>query len=400
MIQSAGYLRQVKQTNLSGLLKQIWKLEPISRIELVEAAQLTSGTITNLTQDLLQVGLLKESGLSTGTVGRKRMMLKLNTERFALVGIDIGRESLEVVATDLSGKILASTEASTLGISGPQQVLEQVSSIVQSMIARVESEAQQVLGIGLGIPGPMNMQDGTLLMPPNFPNWEHFPVKAELERLLGRKVLMHDDARTSALAERWFGYGREHTNFVYVTMGHGIGGGVVSGGDVILGSNGLYGQIGHITIIPDGELCACGNRGCWETVGSIPAILRRWGHGNVTDVTIGGFFEAVDAGDPGAMRVLESTLQVLESTLTTLFNVYDPDLIILGGKLYAYIDNYLPRLRNHVQSSVYRFAQSKVAIQSASFGTSQSAVGAAALVFGELMNYPLDVLEQVTQPTA
>jgi predicted NBD/HSP70 family sugar kinase len=389
---NAGYLRQIKQYNMSQVLKYIWNLEPVSRIELVEETKLTSGTITNLTQDLLKVNLLKETEVTTGNVGRRRVMLRLNEQCFKVIGIDIGRSSYEVVTTNLTGHILQSREVRTDRNTDPLQVLEGVVSIVREMIAQIDAQHDELLGIGLSIPGPMNLQEGVLLVPPNFPHWEHFEVQKQLGSMIGRKITMNDDARTSALAERWFGCGQKEDSFVYITMGHGIGGGVVSKGEILLGTNGLYGQVGHITVIPEGELCDCGNRGCWETVGSIPGILRRWNQGK-EEPTIEDFFAAVRAKDPKAERCLEWTLQIMESTLTTLFNVYDPALIILGGKLYPYLESYLPRIRHHVQASVYPSARNHVMIKSASFGTSQSAVGAASLVFGDLMERPLDVLD-------
>jgi len=391
---NAGYLRQIKQHNMSQVLKHIWSLEPVSRIELVDETKLTSGTITNLTQDLLKVGLLKEAELTTGNVGRRRVMLRLNEQCFKLIGIDIGRSSYEVVTTDLAGKILQSREVPSARKTDPRQVLKDVAAIVQEMMSQISAQRDKLLGIGLSIPGPMNLKDGVLLVPPNFPNWEHFEVRRELEGMLNRTVIMNDDARTSALAERWFGHSRKHKeeSFVYITMGHGIGGGVVSKGEILMGTNGLYGQVGHITVNPGGELCECGNRGCWETVGSIPGILRHWNHGK-KESTIEDFFKAVQTQDPRAVRCLESTLQIMESTLTTLFNVYDPALIILGGKLYPFFESYLPRIRQHVQASVYPSARNNVIIESASFGASQSAVGAASLVFGDLMERPIDVLD-------
>ena len=391
---NAGYLRQIKQHNMSQVLKHIWNLEPVSRIELVDETMLTSGTITNLTQDLLKVSLLKETELTTGNVGRRRVMLRLNEQCFKLIGIDIGRSSYEVVTTNLTGHILQSKEVATDRNTDPYKVLEGVVRIVRDMMSQISAQNDKLLGIGLSIPGPMNLKDGVLLVPPNFPHWEHFEIQKQLELMLGRPIVMNDDARTSALAERWFGHSRKHKedSFVYITMGHGIGGGVVSKGEILMGTNGLYGQVGHITVIPGGELCECGNRGCWETVGSIPGILRHW-NPRKEGSSIEEFFQAVQAKDPGAERCLESTLQIMESTLTTLFNVYDPALIILGGKLFPYYESYLPRIRHHVQASVYPSARNNVLIESASFGTSQSAVGAASLVFGELMERPLDVLD-------
>ncbi|WP_165822514.1 ROK family transcriptional regulator [Paenibacillus montanisoli] len=385
-----GYLTQVKQSNMSAVLKSIWEFEPISRVELVERTDLTSGTLTNLTQDMIRGGIIRESESSHGSVGRKRMLLRLDTENYRIIGIDIGRNAFEVVLTDLAGRVIAASEGSTAGMDNPDSILDLITPSVQKMKALSSDSGNKLLGIGVSIPGPMDMQQGILLDPPNFPGWEQYPVRAELEKRMEATVLINDDARSSAFAERWFGLGRTTSHLVHITMGIGIGGGVVMNGEMLYGANGLYGQIGHITVVHNGEPCACGNLGCWETVGSIPGIMRNWtdGHGK----TIMNFFEAVQRNDREAARTLEYTLSILTDALTNLFNVYDPDVIVMGGKLYPYLSRYMPEIRKRVQSRVYPFVRERVRIEASTFGTSQSAVGAAALIFDRLMREPLDMI--------
>ncbi|MBB6673038.1 ROK family protein [Cohnella nanjingensis] len=171
-------------------------------------------------------------------------------------------------------------------------------------------------------------------------------------------------------------------------MGMEIGGGVITRGELAEGANGLYGQVGHITLVPDGQLCACGNRGCWETVGSIPGILRRWSAGDSIDE----FFHAVRQEDPSALQCLEVTLRDLESALTTLFNAYDPEIIVLGGRLYPYLDMYMEEIRARVKERIYFFVRNRLTIEPATFGSSQNAIGAVALVFERLLTAPLQML--------
>ena len=389
-----GFLRQVKQYNMAKVLKAIWEGEPISRIELVDKTELTSGTITNLTQELIHAGMIRESESQASQVGRKRVMLRFAAEQYRLIGIDIGRASVEVVLTDLSGRIVESEEADMTGSLGPAQVLDWLAPSVSGIRERAARRGELVIGTGLSIPGPMNHEQGMLLDPPNFPGWERVQVRAEIEKRLGVSVVMNDNARASALAERWFGLGRAGQNLVHITMDIGIGGGVIADGEIVHGYNGLYGQVGHMTVVPDGELCACGNWGCWETVGSIPAILRHW-HDRTEGASIADFFRAAENGEAHAERRLEYTLQVMDSTLTTLFNLYDPEIIVFGGRLMPHLSPYMKRITSRVQARVYAFAQNRVVIAENTFGASQSAVGAASLVFGKMMEDPLMLLDSV-----
>ncbi|BBI35395.1 ROK family transcriptional regulator [Cohnella abietis] len=387
-IEKPIYLQKIKQDNMSVILQQIWEHEGISRVELVTLTKLTSGTVTNLTQELIQLGLIREFATSSSAIGRKRVKLKYNTDQFMIIGIDISRTSYELILTDLAGQVINSVEGNTIGIHQPEKILDLIAPLIQNMITYASSKGMPVIGLGVSIPGPIDRKSGQLLTPPNFPGWENFPITSTLEKRFGLRVFIEDDARASALAERWYGLGRNVQNSLFITMGMGIGGGVISRGELVEGANGLYGQVGHITLIPNGLLCACGNRGCWETVGSIPGILRRWSVGDSID----DFFHAVHQEDPHAVQCLKDTLSDLESALTTLFNTYDPEIIVLGGRLYPYLAMYMDDIRSHVKDRIYSFVRDRLRIENATFGSSQNAKGAVALVFERLLTAPLQML--------
>jgi len=387
-IEQPIYLQKVKQDNMSVLLQQIWEQESISRVELVTLTRLTSGTVTNLTQELIQLGLIRESATSSSALGRKRVMLKYNTEHFMIIGVDISRTSYGLILTDLAGQIIKSVEGNTVGIHQPEKIIDLIAPHIQSMISYAATKGMPIIGLGVSIPGPLDRKAGTLLTPPNFPGWENFPIISTLEKRFGLRVFAEDDARASVLAERWYGLGRNVQNSLFITMGMGIGGGVITKGELVEGANGLYGQVGHITLIPNGILCDCGNRGCWETVGSIPGILRRWSAGDSIDE----FFHAVHQEDAHAVQCLRDTLSDLESALTTLFNVYDPEIIVLGGRLYPYLAMYMDEIRARVKERIYPFVRNRLRIEHATFGSSQNAKGAVALVFEQLLSAPLQML--------
>lgn len=387
-----AYLQQVKQYNMAAILKQIWRMEQVSRIELVEQTGLTSGTITNLTHELIELKVIREKESVSGHVGRKRILLGFDPGYYRIVGLDIGRTSFEIVVSDLCGTILKTVEREILQSSGPDIVEREIIPILQTIKNEAEQSGCRILGLGVGVPGPIDYGRGRLLNPPNFPGWNGFELRQLLEEELQWLVVIEDDARTSALAESWYGIGRNIEELVFITMGIGIGGGVVSGGDIIRGTNGLCGQVGHMTIVHNGKPCDCGNKGCWETVGSMPGILSRWaGVGTMED-----FVTAVRKGDQEAVHCMDETLQYLETALINIYNLYDPQLVVLGGKLLPYLKEYLPAVQSNLQTRLYAFARERLMLRTSTFGASQSAYGATALLFGALLSEPLKLLSDLS----
>lgn len=384
-----AYLTQVKQQNMSEVMGRIWQHGQLSRVELVEHTGLTSGTITNLTHELIELRIIREFQSITSSVGRRRVMLGFDSSKYRIIGLDIGRGSIEIVVVDLNGNLLQTIERDMSDRSGPEQYFHVIDPIVHDLKRSLEEGGYQILGIGAAVPGPMDYSLGILLDPPNFPGWSGFPLKQSLEERYGLVAMIDDDARTSALAERWYGLGRNVQDLVFVTMGIGIGGGVISKGSVVRGTNGLCGQVGHMTIVFDGIQCACGNIGCWETVGAIPGILNRWSKGS----SLEQLNEAIRHKDPDALQCLADTLRYVEMALINICHLYDPELVVLGGKLFAsHLADSLPLIRSNLRSRQFAFAKDRLRIEPSTFGTSQNAIGAAAMLFGYLLTEPVRLL--------
>lgn len=381
------YLQQVKQLNMSAILKDIWIHGQLSRVELVKSTGLTSGTITNLTQELIKMGVIRSYHSVSETVGRKRVMLGFNADLHRIIGLDIGRSSFGLVLTDLNGQILKSIDVNMAGITGPEEYLNIIIPYIEGLKDEIQSEGLKLLGLGVGVPGPMDYEKGVLINPPNFQGWAGYPLRDVLEKRTGLRTIIEDDARTSALAEGRYGLGKDGDGLVFITMGIGIGGGVISNGKILHGTNGLYGQVGHMTVEPDGKPCDCGNRGCWETVGSIPGILRRWGGNDIDELA-----KAVQKGDVLARKCLDDTLHYLEIALINVCNMYDPEIIVLGGRLLPLLNNHLPMIRERLKARVYSFAKDRILLKAATFGTSQSAIGATATILKSLIDMPLEML--------
>lgn len=385
-----AYLQQVKQQNSADIFRCLWKLGPLSRVELVEHIGLTSGTVTNLTHEWIERRVLRELEAVPGHVGRRRIRLGFDPDGYRIAGLDIGRSSIEIVVTDLAGSIVRNEARIIESGVGPEAYLRLIRPLLEDICAATENEGRRLLGLGVGVPGPLDEERGGLLDPPNFPGWAGFPLRERLREFVRTEVRLEDDARTSALAERWYGIGKDVHDLVFVKMGIGIGSGVISGGEIVRGINGLCGQVGHITVVPGGQACDCGNRGCWETVGSIPGILRRWGAGG--GKTLDDLKAAARRGEPKAQRCVEDTLAYLETALTNIYNVYDPELVVLGGRLYPFLADALEAVRSRVRSRLFSSARDRLRIEPSTFGESQSAVGAAAILFRLLLTEPIRLL--------
>ncbi|MHB1628594.1 MAG: ROK family transcriptional regulator [Bacilli bacterium] len=382
------HLQQVKQKNMSAVLQAVWQRERISRVELVSETGLTSGTITNLVQELVERRVVREAGAISSAVGRRRIQLQLDDALHRIVGIDIGRTSFAVVVTTLTGRIESSSGGDLPQGHDPETTLNLVARRVDALMDETRAAGGRILGVGVGIPGPMDVDAGVLLQPPNFQGWGDFPLRRVLRERFSLPVWMEDDARTSALAERWYGLGKGGGDLVFVTMGVGIGSGVIIDGKLARGTHGLCGQVGHMTIVPFGEACPCGNRGCWETVGSIPGMIRRYG----SDIGIGELFALAQEGDALAQTIVDETVSFLVIALTNVCNLYDPRTVVLGGRLFTHLAARLQEIANGVRAHAYASVRERIQIDASTFGDLQSAMGAAGLVLNALMVEPMRTL--------
>lgn len=399
-------LIKVKAINLSVVLSQIRLRGPISRTELADLTELTSATITNVVNHLERLNLVTESGrvVSRGG-GRNRVLLTLNNAAYRTVGVEISRHYVDAVLVDLAGHVVASAHEEFEQGEGPRQIISRVVRMVKGLIQ--ESGTHPVVACGIGVPGPVNTADGVVISPPNFPGWRWLPLRDQVASQINLPVYIDDDAKTAALGESWFGAGRNVDSMVYLAVGTGIGAGVIVDGVLYRGTHELAGQIGHITLDVNGPRCECNNIGCLEVLASIPALVGtvrarldageeselKWAHSNGA-LSIEAICEAVASADPLATDVMERGIQYLGAGLINLVNLYDPQMIVMGGRLVRLFDSLIPRLRRFVRERAYSFAAESVTIVPATLRARASAVGAATLALEQLFHDPAAFLER------
>jgi glucokinase len=263
-----------------------------------------------------------------------------------ILGIDIGGTKSAVVLARADGEILHRlSEPTRPDERGPQEVLQRLAEMARELMARGGVMASDVRGVGVSCGGPLDTRTGIVYAPPNLPGWTAIPVRQILEDALGLRVVVENDANATALAEWRFGSGQGTRSMVFLTMGTGIGGGLILDGRLYHGANDLAGEIGHQTILMNGPLCGCGKRGCLEALASGPAIARlaresmMYGRhkrvlalagGKPADITAVHVVEAAKEGDAFAQQVLDEAGTYMGVGIANLIQILNPERVIIG----------------------------------------------------------------------
>ena len=307
-----------------------------------------------------------------------------------VVGVDLGGTQLRAVLIDREGELLAYQRTDTAAERGPTAVIAQIEQLITMVTAQVDR--QDVVGIGVGTPGPLDPFDGIVLEAPNLAGWINVPLKALLQERTSLPVTVGNDANAAGLGEWRFGSGRGCQDFVYVTISTGIGGGVIAQGNLLLGRKGMAGEVGHMTIQTDGPLCGCGNFGCWEVVAAGTALgraaqgaLERGHQSLIKEIAASSPIEgwhiaaAAERGDSLAQTLMRREGELIGAGVVNLLHLYSPERIALGGGVTKSIAQWEPYMRRVVEERAmmpYRSAT----INLATLGDNVGVIGAAALV--------------------
>jgi glucokinase len=301
--------------------------------------------------------------------------------------LDLGGTNLRAAAIDRTGKLLDKVSGSTNFSEGRDAVLGDIVAAIQTMQERFGTEG--LAGIGVGVPGFIRMKEGVLAYSPNLPYLENFPIRDEIRRRLGAPMILENDANAAALGEKWMGAGRDVDDLVLLTLGTGIGGGIISGGRVLRGFVGMAGELGHITVIPNGNPCGCGNQGCLEKAASATAVsaMAKMLHlgENLSAREVAGL--AAQPGDAGekARTVWRVMGEALGAALATLVNTFNFPLYLLSGGMLPAWDLFEPHMLRILEqrSATYRATKAEMRIAPATLGNEAGLFGAAYLPWVE-----------------
>jgi glucokinase len=278
------------------------------------------------------------------------------------IGVDLGGTNLRIAAVSADGQLLEKVTLGTKTALGPNHVITEMCDAIQRLTAQYQHSGK-FLGAGLGIPGIIDLHTGTLRKSANLPGFEEYPVRDEIERRLGieknsARVVLENDANVAALGEQWLGAARGVPNMAVVTLGTGIGGGIIIEGKIWHGMNGMSGEFGHITLEPNGYPCGCGNHGCSEKYASASAILRMareaiasgaapsLAKAASSDPEFGAksIYNLALQGDEQARQIFRTFGRYLGILLAALVNVLNLDMYVLGGGVCSAWDAYAPSM--------------------------------------------------------
>jgi glucokinase len=309
----------------------------------------------------------------------------------AFIGIDLGGTNIKIGLVDPMGQLLAEDEGPTVAIEGADAVLRRMSDMAKKIAGDHSYDWEEIAGVGVGIPGFLDIANGKVRLAANL-GWHDIPVRNKMIGLLNKPVMIDNDANAAALGEAWIGAGAGVSHIVCITLGTGVGGGIIVNGEVYEGFRGMAGEIGHIPIIfgNDAVSCGCGGKGCLETVSSATGIVRtvrkRLQTGEVStlntlaEITAKDVFFAMQEGDKLALNVVLEAADVLGRSLATIAVILNPGRFVIGGGVARAGDLFFNPIRQafaiHAPSDFVEGTD----IVSAQLGNRAGVVGAAALV--------------------
>jgi glucokinase len=285
------------------------------------------------------------------------------------IGVDLGGTNLRIAAVDSAGKTLEKITTSTEVARGRDQVIDEMCGAIQKIVDKL-SDTGVLAGIGIGVPGIIEMQTGMLRDSPNLPGWHNYPVRDEIERRLKTTVILENDANAAALGEKWLGAATAVDDMIMLTLGTGVGGGIVLGGKIWHGMTGMAGEPGHINVEPDGHPCNCGSRGCLEQLASATAIKRMAAETVQTgkaphmaqamktsaEFSSKAIYDLAMQGDAPAQEIFRRVGRALGTVLADLINIFNIPMYVIGGGVASAWDAFVPSMMETVRknSFVYR----------------------------------------------
>lgn len=305
------------------------------------------------------------------------------------IAVDLGGTQLRAALVDSAGQISERAEVLTDAMGGPEAVIGQITRLVNTIAAKVSDKT--MLGVGVSSPGPLDTKTGIALSLPTITGFTEYPLGAALRSQLAYPVVLENDGISAAIGEWRYGAGVGFSNVVYVTVSTGIGGGVIVDGHVMRGRRGMASHVGHMIVVPDGELCGCGTRGCFEAYGAGPAFTARarkraCGHPSSSlgrggeEISSPMVFAAAKAGDALSNELVAEEAKILGMGFASLLHLYSPDVLIMGGGLAHEFAMLAPGIAAQIQLSAMPAFKS-VPVVKAKLGGNSGLAGVASLVF-------------------
>lgn len=347
------------------ILAAVYRHPSITRERIAEETGLGASITYRHVGELRKKGLIRKSGLSASDGGRKTELLSINPKAGYLLGVACTKNKLTWVLSDLAGCVLQTKSEDLQGTEKSSAIIAKLSTGIKGLIARAKIRRSQILGAGVGLPGLLNAERSQAIANIHVGDWADIPIKEILMKEVKRPVFIESNSNLTALAESNFGLAQGMENFLSLNISNGVGMGIFIHHHLYNGVQGRAGEIGHVQIDPSGPLCCCGNRGCLESMISIPALVKQakqsikqgvfssilqFAGGNPEAIDINAIWAAARGQDKLALNMMRAAAANLGLAIGNAINLLNPEIIILNGEIREAGDDFLPLLQQTVET--------------------------------------------------
>ncbi|WEV29639.1 ROK family transcriptional regulator [Streptomyces sp. 71268] len=381
-METPGSQSSLHRANLERVVRAVRMAGSLTQAEIARTTGLSAATVSNIVRELKDGGTVEVTPTSAG--GRRARSVALSGDAGIVVGVDFGHAHLRVAVGNLAHRVLAEeTEPLDVDASAAQG-MERAEALVGRLIEASGIAPDKVVGVGLGVPGPIDVATGTLGSTAILPGWAGANPRDDLAARLGVPVYVDNDANLGALGELVWGSGRGVADLAYIKVASGVGAGLVISGQIYRGPGGTAGEIGHITLDESGPVCRCGNRGCLETFTAARYVLPLLHSSHGPDLTMERMVALAREGDPGCRRVVSDVGRHVGSGVANLCNLLNPSRVVLGGDLAEAGDLVLDPIRDSVARYAIPSAARQLSVLPGALGSRAEVLGALALVLSEM----------------
>jgi len=397
---TVGNRHLMHEMNRSLILRAICERGPVSRTALTEIVSLSSATVTNIADELLRRGFIHEAGHEESAGGRRPVLLEFTPQAGYIIGVELMSDKVRAGLVDLGANMGRVQEADITGLP-PMAAIARAVEMIESVRREVDGHTR-IFGTGIGITGLVEPETGVISEASNL-GWRGIPLKSLVEERTGLKTTVENDCNTNALAEMYYGAGQGATDLFCVTIGAGIGAGLILNGELHRGRDGSTGELGHMVIDVDGPPCKCGAWGCLETLAAGPAILRRTadiikqGRASVLSEMCGGdtgkltlemIIAALDQEDELAVQTARRAGEYVGAGIASVINLINLERVVIAGPVAGLGEHFLSSIRQSVSCRALSVPASRVIVVPACLGREAGIIGPATVQIREIMNSP------------
>jgi glucokinase-like ROK family protein len=381
-VETPGSQSSLHRANLERVVRAVRAEGSLTQAAIARTTGLSAATVSNIVRELKELGTVEVRTVSAG--GRRARSVSLSSDAGIVVGVDFGHSHLRVAVGNLAHQVLAE-EAEPFDVdASADQGFDRAEKLVGRLLAAAGVDRRKIIGVGLGVPGPIDVVTGVLGSTAILPGWRGTNPREELAARVGVPVHVDNDANLGALGEFVWGSGRGSADLAYIKVASGVGAGLVINGQIYRGPGGTAGEIGHITLDESGPVCRCGNRGCLETFTAARHVLPLLHSSHGRDLTMRRVVQLAREGDPGCRRVVADIGRHIGSGVAQLCNLLNPSRVVLGGDLAEAGELALGPIRDSVGRYAIPSAARTLALVPGALGGRAEVLGALALALREM----------------